>query len=370
MGKHLVLIGGGHAHLMTLAGLETFIAKGHRVTVIGPSEYHYYSGMGPGMLGNRYTPEEIRFATRRVVEKKGGTFLRDMVRRIEPENRTIHLESGGTFTYDVLSINAGSHVPKDLIAEDRGNVYPVKPIEKLAEARDRIVALAREKTIDIAVVGGGPAAVEIAGNVWRLARDSRVHPPRILVFAGRSLMPHFPERIRRMVRESLIRREIVIHEGEYVSSVRTGRVNMALGQSRQADFIFLAHGVRPSPLFKDSGLPTGPDGGLCVNKFLQCTEYADIFGGGDCIHFEKMPLDKVGVYAVRQNPVLFHNLLAAMEGVPLKAFDPQKKYMTILNMGDDTGILKKGWLEFSGRTAFRIKDHIDRKFMRRFQQIE
>jgi NADH dehydrogenase FAD-containing subunit len=40
--------------------------------------------------------------------------------------------------------------------------------------------------------------------------------------------------------------------------------------------------------------------------------YPEIFGGGDCISFEKKPLDKVGVYAVRQNPILYTNLLAAL----------------------------------------------------------
>ncbi len=75
MGKHLVLVGGGHAHMVTLANLHTFIEKGHKVTVIGPSDYHYYSGMGPGMLGKTYTPDDIRFATRDVAEKKGGTLF-------------------------------------------------------------------------------------------------------------------------------------------------------------------------------------------------------------------------------------------------------------------------------------------------------
>ena len=60
MGKHLVLVGGGHAHMVTLANLQEFIEKGHRVTVIGPSHHHYYSGMGPGMLSKIYTPDDIR----------------------------------------------------------------------------------------------------------------------------------------------------------------------------------------------------------------------------------------------------------------------------------------------------------------------
>jgi NADH dehydrogenase FAD-containing subunit len=61
MGKHLVLVGAGHAHLTCLKNLRDFTARGHQVTVIGPGTHHYYSGMGPGMLGQTYRPQEIRF---------------------------------------------------------------------------------------------------------------------------------------------------------------------------------------------------------------------------------------------------------------------------------------------------------------------
>ena len=58
MGKHLVLVGGGHAHLTCLMQLKHFVDRGHRVTLISPDAYHYYSGMGPGMLGGTYSPQE------------------------------------------------------------------------------------------------------------------------------------------------------------------------------------------------------------------------------------------------------------------------------------------------------------------------
>ena len=87
MAKKLVLIGGGHAHLVTLAHIDTFISRGHEVTVIAPSEYHYYSGMGPGMMGMTYSPDDTRFATRKVVEDKGGTFILDTAVRIDPQRK-------------------------------------------------------------------------------------------------------------------------------------------------------------------------------------------------------------------------------------------------------------------------------------------
>ena len=75
----------------------------------------------------------------------------------------------------------------------------------------------------------------------------------------------------------------------------------------------------------------------------------------------------MGVYAVRQNPVLFHNLMAAMNGKSLGAFDPGGGFLLILNMGDGTGIFYKNGLIFANRLAFLIKDYIDRRFIRRFR---
>ena len=130
MGKQLLLVGGGHAHMMTLAALHRFIEKGHGVTVIGPSAYHYYSGMGPGMLGKTYTPEDIRFATQRLVEAQGGQFILGKAARVDPDHKMVSLESGQEVPYDVVSFNAGSHIPPLDAQGDTTNIYSVKPFYK------------------------------------------------------------------------------------------------------------------------------------------------------------------------------------------------------------------------------------------------
>jgi NADH dehydrogenase FAD-containing subunit len=133
------------------------------------------------------------------------------------------------------------------------------------------------------------------------------------------------------------------------------------------DRAFIAAGVEPSPLFGDSGLPVGKDGGLLVNNHLQSVEWPELFGGGDCISLRDWPLEKVGVYAVRQNPVINRNLLAALEGRELTSFEPQKNYLLIFNLGDRRGIfIKNGWV-WNGRLAFSLKNWIDRRFMSKFQ---
>jgi NADH dehydrogenase FAD-containing subunit len=106
---------------------------------------------------------------------------------------------------------------------------------------------------------------------------------------------------------------------------------------------------------------------LLVNAYLQSVAHPDIFGGGDCISLEGQQLAKVGVYAVRENPVLYHNLMVALEGGEMEVFRPQKHFLLIFNMGDGKGIYwKKNWA-WEGRLAFLLKNYIDRKFMKTFQ---
>jgi hypothetical protein len=78
-------------------------------------------------------------------------------------------------------------------------------------------------------------------------------------------------------------------------------------------------------------------------------------------------LARVGVYAVRQNPILHHNLMVALDGGAMKTFIPPRDYMLILNMGNGRGILSKSNWVWHGRLSFFLKDFIDKRFMRRFQ---
>ena len=183
-------------------------------------------------------------------------------------------------------------------------------------------------------------------------------------------MSRFPDDVGKKISRSLKRRGIEILESGYVEKIKTNEIILESGESYDTDITFLAVGIKPSPIFKESDLPTGPEGGLLVNQYLQSTEYPEIFGGGDCIYFKDQPLDKVGVYAVRENPVLYQNLMASLEGRLLQSFDPGGDYLLIFNMGDGTGVLSKKGIVFGGRLAFKIKDYIDRKFMNKFQKIE
>jgi len=305
-----------------------------------------------------------------VVEKNGGTFVLDRAVGVDPTNKAILCESGKSISYDVVSFNCGSYVPKPEIIGDKTDFFTVKPIEKLLDAQKRILSLVSEKKAVIGIVGGGPSAIEVAGNIWGLTANEGKNKPVIRIFTRGRLMGHFSDSIRKKVVRSLSSRGIDIQEKSPITQIKADRIILESGKSHLLDLIFLALGVKPSAIFSDSDLPTGPDGGLLVNQFLQSTKYPEMFGGGDCIYFEPQPLDKVGVYAVRENPILFHNLMATLENTALQSFDPGGAYLLIFNLGGGKGLLRKSWLQFGGRPAFIIKDYIDRKFMKDFQAIE
>ena len=366
MPKHLVFVGGGHAHLTALMGLRDTVRAGHRVTLIGPSRYHYYSGMGPGLLSGIYRPAEARFHVKKMAEDRGATFIEERVVLVDPVRRILVLGSGAEVRYDAVSFNTGSEVPLDLLHPSGENVYPVKPIENLLAARKKILAADLGKRLCVVVVGGGTAAVEIAANLGHLARETgRIGG--ITLVSRSNLLGDFPGKACARARGALARWGVESIEGVAAESIADGVVRLGNGADLEGDMVFVATGIRPSPLFRDSGLPTGEDGGLLVNDYLQSVDHPELFGGGDCISLAGSPLARVGVYAVRQNRPLHRNLLAFLEGRPLQRFDPGGDYLLILNLGDRNGLFRRKEIVWSGRLAFRLKDYLDRRFMRKFQ---
>jgi NADH dehydrogenase FAD-containing subunit len=366
MGKHLVIVGAGHAHLTVLKNLKEFKNSGHEVSVVSDSPLHYYSGMGPGMLSGIYRPEEIRFNVKKLTEDRGAGFIEDRVVAVKPEEKMIELQSGKKISYDIVSLNTGSVVPvaESMLAAEA--VFTVKPIENLLRAHRKVIDILKTRELKAAVVGGGPTGVEIAGNLDRLVRNQSGRS-RITLIAGQRLLDQFKPGVRQRALDSLGGRNVQVMEGVRLSAIKDGAVQLSDGAVLESDVIFMAIGVKPSRLFEDSGLPTGSDGGMLVNHFLQSVAYPEIFGGGDCINFEPQPLAKVGVYAVRQNPILLHNLLSALNGQELRSFVPQKSVLLALNLGDGTAIVNWHALVWGGKLGFALKNYIDRKFMKLFQ---
>ena len=106
-------------------------------------------------------------------------------------------------------------------------------------------------------------------------------------------MGAFPNKVRSKVIQLLNRRGVEIYEYASVAEIRNGKIILDSGKGYASDYVFIATGVKPSAIFKESRLPVGIDGGLPVNKYLHMDEFPEVFGGGDCIYFKKKALNKV-----------------------------------------------------------------------------
>jgi selenide,water dikinase len=90
-----------------------------------------------------------------------------------------------------------------------------------------------------------------------------------------------------------------------------------------------------------------------------------VFAAGDVASLDP-PVAKAGVYAVREAPILARNLLAALTGAPLTPYLPQSHFLSLISLGSRRAVASWGRLNFEGPLIWRLKDHIDRKFMRRY----
>jgi NADH dehydrogenase FAD-containing subunit len=322
--------------------------------------------MGPGMLSGLYEPRQVRFNIRRMVQDRGGQFIEATVTAIDPAAKKLYLDNDAQVPYDIASFNIGSVVPTGELAVTDEHVFTVKPILNLYKARNLILGQIAKGITRVLVAGGGAAGIEIAANAWKLLRENGATPAVTLV-AGNGLLQGFPARVRHLAVASLAARRIAIFEGVRVESFDNRCAALTDGRTIAFDFAFVAVGVRPPALFRESGIPVGEDGGMSVNGYLQSTAHPQLFGGGDCISVEGHTVAKVGVHAVRQNPILKHNLEVALDGGEMKRFTPNPDYMLIMNMGDGKGIMWKKSLVLNGGLAFLLKDFIDRRFMKRFQ---
>jgi selenide, water dikinase len=109
-----------------------------------------------------------------------------------------------------------------------------------------------------------------------------------------------------------------------------------------------------------------------INKYLQSTSHTELFAAGDCATIKGATYPKSGVYAVRQAPVLAHNLRAALQrssGEAMQSYTPQPRALALISTGEQHAIASWGALSFHGNWVWRWKDQIDQGFMRKYRDL-
>ena len=169
--KDLVLIGGGHAHVIVLKRLGMDPMPGLRVTVISRDVQAPYSGMLPGLIAGHYQFDEVHIDLTPLCGFAGARLYRDEAVGLDLATRRVHCRHRPPVSYDLLSIDIG--VTPVLTATGAvEHAVPVKPITTLVARWERLKERVRQtsRAMRIGIVGAGAAGVELTLAIQHAVR--------------------------------------------------------------------------------------------------------------------------------------------------------------------------------------------------------
>lgn len=368
-----MLAGGGYAHLLLMRRWARQPLPGVKLTLVSPQTELPYSAMLPGLLAGEYTHQESHIDLRRLCRSVGVQLVLDEVRGVEREQQRVLLSQHGTLDYDLLSINTGPLSDHSVpgVAE---HAVPLKPLARfLPRWLDCLQQLRHaSRPLQLVMVGAGAGALEtLLGMARGIARDQNiVHKPQLtLLGASARLLPDYPAAVGRIALAHCLAAGIEVLCSQRVSRVEGGLLYSDDRVPRPYDILFWCGNAAAAAWPAASGLPCDNKGFIRINAQLQSIGDQRVFAAGDAAAFSERALPKAGVFAVRQAPVLFDNLRAVLLGQPLRAYHPQQRFLSLLDLGNQLAAGSYGPLAAQHRLLRRWKSAIDRRFMRSLQEL-
>ncbi|MFZ3589884.1 FAD-dependent oxidoreductase [Bacillus sp. DJP31] len=360
--KTVILIGAGHAHLYCLKMVEKANLNDIKFILISPSPYQYYSGMFSGYTEGIYSIDDIRIDVRQLSKHSSFEFVEDHVIKVSPVSKYVECSKGHNIQFDVISFDIGSigEKPSSFSKE----IFPIKPTYMFSDS----VNLLREKENPI-IVGGGASGFELALAIKAFQLTQRKLNATVTLVSSKQLLSGYNDKISKTTKEIAIRKGVIIHENEPVIDVFDSKIITKSGLTLSYDGLLWLTGPKAPLLFKHSNLTVNETGYLVTNRFLQSVQYPYIFGAGDCVSLVEYPtLPKNGVNAIRQSPILWRNILSYLKEMLLVPFQPQKNYLSILSTGQKQGLLLYNNFYFHHKSAWLLKNRIDRRFIRKYKK--
>jgi len=365
--RHVVLVGGGHAHALVLAQLQKSPIPGARFTVIDPGSHAPYTGMLPGYVAGHYTRDQLYIDIQSLCAGGEVTFIQDRVVSANSNESYLVLESGERIDYDYVSYDVGIHSNMSFITGFSQYAVPVKPLGGFAETWSVFLKKYREEKVPvhISMIGGGVAGVEMALAIEYALNGSQGGNSHVTIYDHGVLLSSVGSTTRHYLKTILNKRNISAVENTDITEIHADYITLNNQTKTMTDLVVGAAGARPHEWLENIGLDTH-DGFIIVSDTLQSTSHANIFAVGDCAYFVSFPLQKAGVYAVRQAPILYNNISALIEERQLQSYVPQHDYIKLISLGEKKAVLDKWGLCFRGKLFWRLKNYIDKKFMMQF----
>lgn len=373
--KHIVLVGGGHAHVHVLAAFGNRPEPGVRVTLVTRDVMTPYSGMLPGVVAGLYTAAQAHIDLARLAAATATKLVHAEATGLDRFNKCVLLTGGQSVAYDVVSIGVGIAPKLSTIEGAAEHALAVKPIGSFLAKLDDLIARCRraDGPRRIVVIGGGAGGVELLLSLrTRLMHELRAVGLKAdelsfaLVSDGDILATH-NTRVRTAFRRVFAARGIALHEHTQASAVTAQSVALGNGRTLAADAVLVTTDAAAPAWFAGTGLARDAGGFLAVGPTLQATNDADVFAAGDCAALIETPREKAGVYAVRAGPPLADNLRRRVRGEAPLPWRPQRRHLALISTGERYAVASRGSFKMEGAWLWRLKDWIDRCWMRQYQ---
>lgn len=361
----LVLVGGGHSHSVALSSwlgqqsLErslTLLELSDRpiadITLITPSAQTIYSGSVPGHLAGWWNRGACAVNVAGLAASLGIKVILDEAIGLDlaqhPTQQYVISRNHGPIAFDILSLDIGS--TPQIPATPSQRIIPMKPMGLLLDSLEPYFQLGLSgdlfKKLSIAIVGGGLGGIEVALSLKERLRDQL---DLSLICRSQTIAPTQSKGMQEVLNYELESRSIRVYLNTTVNAVQenTNGVNLILNTGKyhsdlSCDLSLWATEATAPQWIRDSGLMTDDRGFVLVDRTLRSVSHSNIFASGDIATLQNNPQPKAGVFAVRQGPIVAHNLQQTLANRSLQVFNSQSRYLSLVSLGDRRAVASYG----------------------------
>jgi NADH dehydrogenase FAD-containing subunit len=372
--KKLVFLGAGHAHLYALAAFKQAPRIDTDMHLITPFDHVVYSGMVPCMVAGHDSADDCTISIPKLLDDSNKNSAIKITYAactgIDTVTQHLHLSNGTVLHYDVLSLDTGSVMDKDVIDAHipgaKEHAVFLRPMEHFAKLWPQVLEHAQSRALRISVIGAGAAGIELA-----MALQHQLPHCHISLITG-PVPPAtgYSANVQKRVMQALKKRNITVLQD---SVVRMDAIQLFLasGASLACDMPLLTIGGQAPSWLANTGMALDEHGYLAVNAFQQSTSHPNVFAAGDIASRVDTPHAKNGVFAVRAGVALHHNLHATLTKQPLKPHPIVQRNLNLISCGNKSAIASwgtnsAGWT-LQGHWIWRWKRVIDQRWLRLYK---
>ena len=338
-----------------------------------------YSGMLPGVVAGLYVREQAQIDLVRLAAATGTRLIHAETIGLDRGHKRVQLADRAPIAYDAMSIDVGIVPDLASIVGAVEHGIAVKPIGSFLSKFKSLMA--RCKLPDgprrIAVIGGGAGGVELLlsvrsrllAEVATAGSTGAAEFSFVMITAGGILETH-NRRVGDAFRRAFAQRGVKLYEHRPVRGLTPSTVEFDDGPAIEIDAALVTTDATGPRWFRDTDLALDTGGFLATGPTLQTLNDSDVFAAGDCAALVEKPREKAGVFAVRAGAPLAENLRRHVRGEPLKPWHPQRRHLALISMGERYAVASRGPFKAHGAWVWRWKDWIDRRWMRRYQDVD